>query len=83
MDTLLDKCAEQLDTSAFLHHLQVILRVMTAIIWFLIFGKDRLSDELDDIKQAAYQMLCKLAVREPFFVREVKQTESCSPMPRF
>jgi len=57
MDTLLDKCAEQLDTSAFLHHLQ-----------------DRLSDELDDIKQAAYQMLCKLAVREPFFVREVLDT---------
>eukprot|EP00960_Hanusia_phi_P075696 768456-Hanusia_phi.AAC.7 len=36
--------------------------------------KDRLSDELDDIKQAAYQMLCKLAVREPFFVREVLDT---------
>ena len=54
MDTLFDKCADKLDTSTFLLHLQ-----------------DRLSDELDDMKQAAYQLLCKLAVREPFFVREV------------
>lgn len=54
MDTLLDKCAEMLDTPAFLQHLQ-----------------ERLSDELDDIKQAAYQLLSKLAVREPHCVREV------------
>jgi hypothetical protein len=58
MDTLFDKCADKLDTSTFLVHLQ-----------------ERLSDELDDMKQAAYQLLCKLAVREPFFVREV------SPLP--
>jgi cullin-associated NEDD8-dissociated protein 1 len=55
MDTLFDKCADKLETSTFLLHLQ-----------------DRLSDELDDMKQAAYQLLCKLAVREPFFVREVR-----------
>ena len=54
MDTLFVKCADKLDISTFLTHLQ-----------------DRLSDELDDMKQAAYALLSKLAVREPFFVREV------------
>jgi len=38
---------------------------------FLHHVQDRLSDELDDIKQAAYQLLSKLAVREPHCVREV------------
>lgn len=38
---------------------------------FLQHLQARLSDELDDIKQAAYQLLSKLAVREPFCVREV------------
>jgi len=38
---------------------------------FLQHLQARLGDELDDIKQAAYQLLSKLAVREPFCVREV------------
>ena len=63
MDTLFDKCAEKLDTSTFLLHLQ-----------------ERLSDELDDMKQAAYHLLCKLAVREPAFVREV-YTPTRTPCP--
>ena len=63
MDTLFDKCAEKLDTSTFLLHLQ-----------------ERLSDELDDMKQAAYHLLCKLAVREPAFVREV-HTPTRTPCP--
>jgi cullin-associated NEDD8-dissociated protein 1 len=54
MDTLLDKCSEILETSAFLHHVQ-----------------ERLNDDLDDIKQTAYQLLSKLATREPHCVREV------------
>lgn len=38
---------------------------------FLHHVQERLSDELDDIKQAAYQLLSKLAAREPHCVREV------------
>jgi hypothetical protein len=38
---------------------------------FLQHVQDRLSDELDDIKQTAYQLLSKLALREPHCVREV------------
>jgi len=38
---------------------------------FLQHVQDRLSDELDDIQQAAYQLLSKVAVREPHCVREV------------
>lgn len=38
---------------------------------FLQHVQERLSDELDDIKQAAYQLLSKLAAREPHCVREV------------
>jgi len=43
---------------------------------FLQHVQDRLSDELDDIKQASYQLLSKLAVREPHCVREVLDTIS-------
>ena len=38
---------------------------------FLGHLQERLSDELDDMKQGAYQLLCKLAIHEPFVVREV------------
>ncbi|KAJ1494651.1 hypothetical protein T484DRAFT_1765041, partial [Baffinella frigidus] len=38
---------------------------------FLQHVEARLSDELDDIMQAAFQQLAKLAVRDPACVREV------------
>jgi cullin-associated NEDD8-dissociated protein 1 len=43
---------------------------------FLTHVQARLSDELDDIIQAAYQVLAKLAVRDPACVREVLDTLS-------